>query len=134
MATGGLNAPRDGYGMTLLLDGQVLVTGSNGDSTTPNAAGEIGPGPSSRSAEVYDPKTGVFSPVGDMTAGRTWHTSTLLADGRVLIAGGEAGTSDGSVPSKTLSSAEIYDPGERDVQPDWIHDDTSGVRPSGSGG
>src|SRR5262245_56720368 len=40
-----------------------------------------------------------------MLSTRTYHTASLLADGRVLIAGGRA---DNSTP---LSSAELYDPG-----------------------
>jgi hypothetical protein len=55
------------------------------------------------SAEIYDPTTGIFTSAGAMTARRTFHTATLLADGRVLITGGDTGT-------EQLSSAELYDP------------------------
>jgi hypothetical protein len=52
-------------------------------------------------AEIYDPKTGTFDATVSMTARRAFHTATMLADGRVLVAGG--GTPD------PLDSAEIYD-------------------------
>jgi hypothetical protein len=48
---------------------------------------------------------GAFAPTGDMNTGRILHTATLLADGRVLIAGGVIG----SYPSIT-ATAELYDP------------------------
>jgi hypothetical protein len=41
------------------------------------------------SAEIYTPSTGKFSPIGGMTTQRAGgQTSTLLANGRVLLAGG----------------------------------------------
>ena len=44
-----------------------------------------------------------FTPTGNMTTRRAWHSATLLPNGKVLIAGG----SDGSQP---LASADLYDP------------------------
>jgi Kelch motif len=43
------------------------------------------------------------SVTGSMSDGRFYHTSTLLADGRVLVTGGWDN-------STALSTAEIYDP------------------------
>ena len=57
------------------------------------------------SAEVYDPTTGTFSPTGSMSQVRPDHTATLLADGRVLVAGG-----GGEATSGPIASAELYDP------------------------
>jgi hypothetical protein len=88
---------------TLLADGSVLLAGGNGsraerfDPTLPSEPAEPLPGPA--------------APVGFLAlegpgAGRTGHTATRLADGRVLIAGGTDGA-DGPL----LDSAEIFDPG-----------------------
>ena len=84
---------RSGPTATLLPDGLVLIAGGT-NGTDPLA-----------SAELYDPKTGTFSPTGSMATARQDHTATLLADGRVLIAGG--------YDTKTqamIASAETYDP------------------------
>src|SRR5262245_24664800 len=54
---------------------------------------------------------GTFMSAGSMTTPRFLHTATLLADGRVLIAGGER-IEAGSFPTffKVLNSAELYNP------------------------
>jgi len=85
---------RESDSATLLGDGRVLIVGGQNDRVL-------------ASAEIYDPKTGKFSPTGSLDAPSENHTATLMADGRVLIAGGDPSGGDDQTP---LASAELYDP------------------------
>ncbi len=94
--TGPMATARAGHTATLLSDGRVLIAGGrNLDGGRDWIA--------LSSAELYDPATGTFSPTGPMATARTGHTATLLSDGRVLIAGGDAG-------GDVVTTAELYDP------------------------
>jgi hypothetical protein len=95
--TGSMKTPRWEQTATLLPDGRILVAG--GRDPNPNATGDF---VALTSAELYDPKQGTFSPTGSLTTARGGQTATLLADGRVLIAGLDQ--------SGVLASAELYDP------------------------
>ena len=53
---------------------------------------------------------GTFTATGNMTTPRFFHTATLLADGRVLIAGGDMIEARAPGAFNTQSSAELYDP------------------------
>ena len=116
--TGPMNVRRQMHTATLLPDGRVLVAGG-----IPGPSGLTGQPVSIdavASADLYDPRTGKFTPAGMMGATRMGHTATLLDDGRVLIAGGAHrgpvayGTGEGaaSVISGWLPvyTAEIYQP------------------------
>jgi hypothetical protein len=103
--TGSLAVARYDHTATLLPDGRVLVAG--GSDCHYNCT----PQNSLRSAELYDPATGTWTRVADMTATRTRQFAGLLADGRVLVAGGE-GLDPNEAPTQhsVLQSAETYDP------------------------
>ncbi|MGH9794063.1 MAG: Kelch repeat-containing protein [Candidatus Acidiferrales bacterium] len=104
-ATGSMSTGRTGHTATLLNDGTVLVTGGM------NPGGEF-----DRTAEIYNPATGSFTRVGDMSiaGGRGEHSASLLGDGRVLIAGGLEGDNTFFGSAQT---AEIYDPATQSFSP-----------------
>jgi tetratricopeptide (TPR) repeat protein/N-acetylneuraminic acid mutarotase len=92
--TGALASNRH-YHMTVLLpNGKVLVGGGYLESSEITELS---------TAELYDAGAGTWSTIGSMSSARTHATATLLANGKVLAAGG-AGT------AFILSSAELYDP------------------------
>ena len=80
-ATGSMIQARVFHTATLLADGRVLITGGRGSGSGTNSSGLA-------TAELYNPSTGKFTAVAQMTRGRMFHTATLLSDGRVLLAGG----------------------------------------------
>jgi hypothetical protein len=86
-ATGNMSAPRWGWDAILLPDGRVFIFGVV-------------------TSELYDPGTGTFS----LTAGLITvdddcpDTQTLLANGKVLVAGGDSGCYGAS------AGANLYDP------------------------
>jgi len=51
-----------------------------------------------------------FQPTGNMSAGRTAHTATLLQSGKVLLAGGDPCLFDQYYGDCPLTTAEVYDP------------------------
>ena len=80
------------YAVTVLANGQVLVTGG------------VVPGGVVANAEVFSPGPNSWQAVSPMPVGRRAHTATLLANGRVLVAGG---WNPGSL---YLNVADLYDP------------------------
>jgi cytochrome c553 len=99
--TGFLNIARRSQTQTLMPDGSVLLCGG-GDSASSSGQMPL------QSCESYDPGTGLFTIVGNMTVPRSAHSVTLLDDGTVLIVGGSIGL--GTTAPSNL--AEIYDPSD----------------------
>jgi N-acetylneuraminic acid mutarotase len=98
-----LNIARVFHTATLLPNGQVLVTGGEGETN-----GYSGTVISAlASAELYDPASDTWTMTSNsMNSTRMLHTATLLPNGQVLVAGGY--TDEGSIPP--TSSAELFDP------------------------
>ncbi len=95
----GTFSPRVGGTATRLRDGTILLLGGSTDGTAPHRTGT----PNDAAAQIYDPVTNAVTSSTDLLTERWHHTATLMADGRVLIVGGENS-------SGALTSVEIYDP------------------------
>jgi N-acetylneuraminic acid mutarotase len=111
-ATGSMVQARADFGVTLLANGQVLVAGG---CTAFDVNGCISV---TAKTEIYDPSAGTWKATAALRAARYAMTATLLASGKVLVAGGSTAALD------ALSSSEIYDPtaktwtlGSKMVQP-----------------
>jgi Galactose oxidase, central domain len=97
-ATGSLPIASYSHTATRLQDGSVLVArGSNDVDLTETLP----------TAQLYDPVSGEWSVVSYTLWGSILHSSTLLPNGKVLIAGGSAGGIGGNL---VLAVAELFDP------------------------
>ncbi len=90
--TGAMNFPRRGHQATLLLSGDVLVSGGVDINL------QLVP-----QAEIYHAGSGTWTVSGTMNNPRTGHTAIRLPAGNVLAAGGSA-------PVTLVTSAELFDP------------------------
>jgi N-acetylneuraminic acid mutarotase len=96
--TGSMHDLRWGAAAVLLSDGKVLVAG--GDANLSSFQSAV------RTAELYDPAAGNWTPTGSMNQERHSFTLTLLPNGNVLAAGGNG--TNGAV-----ASAEVYNANTR---------------------
>jgi hypothetical protein len=96
-----MSSGRTGHTATLLQDGRVLVVGG----LAVVVAGNTADLEATASAEIFDPRDDSFTPAAPLATGRMLHTATLLADGRVLVAGGFTGNFSGAA-----TTAELFDP------------------------
>src|ERR1700685_182562 len=92
--TGSLSSGEMYQAATRLSEGTVLITGGIDFPMV---------------AELYNPTTGTFAVMGPLMA-RWLHSSTLLGDGTVLVAGGFGGDND-------LTSAQLYLPAAGSFNP-----------------
>jgi hypothetical protein len=90
---GVLSRMRNGHAPVRLASGRVLISGGYPQAPSPTPAS---------STEIYDPATNAWSPGTPLPGPRWIHTTTLLPDGRVLVAGGAGEFS-------ALATALIYD-------------------------
>jgi hypothetical protein len=98
-SAGNMTLARVGHQATLLADGRVLVTGGSSPSSGNG-------GYDTKLAEIYDPTANTWSPTGSTTNGRTENVASPLADGRVLVTGGE----NANICTSDVTT-EVYDPG-----------------------
>ncbi|WP_233261808.1 kelch repeat-containing protein [Vitiosangium sp. GDMCC 1.1324] len=103
--TSPMTQTRHAHTATLLPNGKVLASGGLVDEDIWEPGADL----SYKSAEVYDPATGTWSPTGAMSEGRARYTATLLLNGKVLVAGG-IGTNPTTGNGMPLATAEVYDP------------------------
>lgn len=95
-----MNVPRLEPSLTTLADGRVLAAGG----VTPGAGNALS---STATAELFDPRTGSWTPVSPMLDARNESAAILLKDGRVLLEGGLSGP---GADSPSLAGAELFDP------------------------
>ena len=92
--------------VTLLPNGKVLLTGGLGDANAPLQTAELFD-PSvpyvQPAEELYDPSADTFADTGSMLQLRQKCAAVALADGTVLVIGGQS-------PGGPTANAEIYDP------------------------
>jgi trimeric autotransporter adhesin len=94
VTTGGMTTPRMFHQASTLADGRILLTGGAVSASATSLA----------STEIYDPSTGVFTPMAPMLVAKRGHATVTLKDGRVLAAGGI------TTNSSVSSFAELFDP------------------------
>jgi len=129
---GQMGIGRAAHASTLLMNGQVLVAGGTGldrewlKSASADPAQVVQSPVLGKATEVFDPQTSRWAPAGEMTEGRGTpsarnslpgnFSSTLLKDGRVLVAGGDSLISINKrqplvlQDKRALNTAEIYTP------------------------
>ena len=104
--TGKMKQGRQQHSALLLGDGRVLVSGGNIDRTPcadicVNTIAE---------SELYDPTTGQWKTVSEMTIPRSFFTTTLMPTGKVVAVGGRIHTGPDYFDYHAIAWADLYDP------------------------
>jgi hypothetical protein len=98
VVSGGMGTTRIGHSAIRLANGEVLVLGG-----VPSLQNIHEQPPDPQYAELYDPATGTFVSLGNVTVSRHGYTATMLSNGNVLLTGGED-------LGSTVSTTELLDP------------------------
>jgi hypothetical protein len=94
-----------GFGLTLLSDGRVLISGGcSGEQTGCRS-----------NAELFDPRTRKFRPTGTMTTVRAGPVVVVLDDTTVLFAGGDRQAIASGGTRSPWDTAEIYHPPANEI-------------------
>jgi WD40 repeat protein len=94
-STGNMTAAREFHTASLLPDGTVLIAGGRAASGSSYVY--------LNTAEIYNPVTGTFSAIANMTTARYGHIAVVY-NGNILIAGGSNGG------ATALATAELFNP------------------------
>ena len=86
-----LSVARQSFGISMLNDGRVLISGGNSSGNNLNGTGVT-------AVDLYDPASNRFKSAASMNLGRSLHAQLSLRDGRVVVIGG------------AQKNAEIYEP------------------------
>jgi hypothetical protein len=101
--TGNLNWAREGHTATLLHDGTVLVHGGSLKGADSDAY--------LSTAELFDPGTRTWTLTANAFYQRSYHTATLLQNGKVLVVGGTLQPCwSGGGRNCGYVEAQLYDP------------------------
>jgi len=105
---GNMGQPRSAHSAILLDDGTVLISGGS------TGAGTLFP---TSTAELYDPATNSFTPVGPMNYSHLAQLPGKLRDGRVVQGSSYYNVTHTSAGGRITDESEIYDPATRAFTP-----------------
>jgi galactose oxidase len=114
-STSPMTFPRRQHNAVVLPDGTVLVVGgTRGGGGPNNGFNDLRPGQPVHTAELWDPRTELWTELTAESVDRCYHaTAVLLADGTVLSAGGGEYRPDNVIPNDPADShrnAQVFHP------------------------